>query len=297
MARFTACLLILASAQSAAQSGRATRPKFVVASIKPCRDGSSAPDKKGGGGGGRGGDFSPGTLRLDCSTVMDLIKGAYVHFANGHVNPRSRVPVEGGPAWINSVRYQINAKADGARGQGMMRGPMLQTLLEDRFKLKIHHETREVPAYALTVAKGGLKLHPFLEGSCIPRDFTLFFEQFPPLPLPELPPGQKYCGGGTTVKGANVTLEATGMSIDNFIKYSLPELDRPVVNKTGITGLFDFHLEYEPDEPTGAGATPAEVAGPSIFTALDRQLGLKPELAKAPGDFLVIDHVERPSAN
>jgi len=228
---------------------------------------------------------------------MDLIKGAYVLFANGHVNPRSRVPVEGGPAWINSVRYQIDAKANGAIGQGMMRGPMLQTLLEDRFKLKIHHEAREVPAYALTVAKGGLKLHPFQEGSCIPRNFTLFFEQFPPQPFPELPPGQKYCGGGATEKGANVTLEAIGMSIDDFIKYSLPELDRAVVNKTGITGLFDFHLEYAPDEPTGAGATPAEVAGPSIFTALERQLGLKPELTRAPGDFFVIDHVERPSAN
>jgi uncharacterized protein (TIGR03435 family) len=293
MARFTACLLILASAQSAAQSGRAARPKFVVASIKLCRDGNSALDKRGGGGGR---DLSPGTLHLDCSPVMDLITGAYVLFANGHVNPRSRVPVEGGPAWINSVRYQIDAKADGARGQGMMRGPMLQTLLEDRFKLKIHHETREVPAYALTVAKGGLKLHPFQEGSCIPRDFTVL-DQFPPQPFPELPPGQKYCGIGGTEKGANVTLDATAMSIDNFIKYSLPGLDRPVVNKTGITGLFDFHLEYAPDEPTAAGATPAEVAGPSIFTALERQLGLKPEPAKAPGDFVVIDHVERPSAN
>ena len=290
MTRFTACLLILACAQSGAQSGRAARPTFVAASIKPCKN--PDPDKKGGGGGGGG--FSPGTLRLDCSTVMDLITGAYVLFANGHVNPRSRIPVEGGPTWINSVRYQIDAKANGAVGQGMMRGPMLQTLLEDRFKLKIHHEAREVPASALTVAKGGLKLHPFQEGRCIPRDFTLL-EQFPPQPFPELPPGQKYCGTGTTVKGAIVTLDET-MTIDDFIKYSLPGLDRPVVNRTGITGRFDFHLEFAPDEPTGAGTTPAEFAGPSIFTALG-QLGLKLELAKAPGDFLVIDHVEKPSAN
>jgi uncharacterized protein (TIGR03435 family) len=174
---------------------------------------------------------------------------------------------------------------------------MLQTLLEDRFKVKTHHETREVQAYALTLAKGGLKLHPFKEGSCIPRDFKLFFEQFPPQPFPELPPGHKYCGSATTEHGGTVTLDATGMSIDDFIKYSLPELDRPVVNKTGIKGLFDFHLEYALDEPTGAGATAAEVAGPSIFTALERQLGLKPGVAKALGDFLVIDHVERPSEN
>jgi len=227
---------------------------------------------------------------------MDLIKGAYVLFANGHLNPHSRVPVEGGPAWIHSVRYEINAKANGAIGQGMMRGPMLQTLLEDRFKLKIHHEAREVTAYVLTVAKGGLKLHSFQEGSCIPRDFKLV-EQFPPQPFPELPPGQKYCAGGSTERGANVTLEAIGMTIDDFVKYSLPELDRPVVNKTGVTGRFDFHLEFAPEETAGAGATPSEAPGPSIFTALERQLGLRPELAKAPGDFLVIDHVERPSAN
>ncbi|MDR3698822.1 MAG: TIGR03435 family protein [Candidatus Sulfopaludibacter sp.] len=285
---------MLAWAQSAVQPGHAVRPKFVVASIKPCRGGSSAPERKGGGGGG---EFSPGTLRVDCSTVMDLIEGAYVLFANGHVNPRSRAGVEGGPAWIHSDRYQIDAKADGAKGQGMMRGPMLQTLLEDRFKLRLHHETREVPAYALTVAKGGLKLRPFQAGTCIPRDFARFFEQFPPQPFPELPPGQKYCGGGVAVKGAIATLDATAMSIDDFFKYSLPALDRPVVNKTGITGLFDFHLEYASDEPRGAGATSPEVAGPSVFDALERQLGLKPELAKARGDFLLIDHVERPSAN
>ena len=294
MARFAVCLLLLAAAQSAAQSGRSAGPKFVVASIKPCMDGNSAPDRKGGGSGGE--SLSPGTLRLDCSTVMDLIKRAYVLFANGRVNPRSRAAVEGGPPWINSIRYRIDAKADGAKGQGLMRGPMLQTLLEERFKLKIHHETREVPAYALTVAKGGLKLHPFQEGSCIPRDFTVL-DQFPPQPFPELPTGQKYCGGGVTEQRGIVTLEAIGMSIDDFIKHSLPGLDRPVVNNTGTTGLFNFHLEFAPEEPAGAGATPAEVPGPSILTALERQLGLKPEQAKVPGDFLVIDHIERPSAN
>jgi len=285
---------IRAQSAPSGDSAGVLRAKFEVASIKPCRDGDFTPGRKGGGPGGR--QLSPATLHLDCSTVMDLIKGAYVLFANGHVNPRSRVPVEGGPAWINSVRYQIDAKANGARGQGMMRGPMLQTLLEDRFRLKIHRETREVPAYALIVAKGGIKLHPFQPGSCIPRDFTVL-EQFPPQPFPELPQGQKYCGMGSTEKGPIVTLEATAMSIDNFIKYSLPGFDRPLFNKTGIPGLFDFHLEFSPDEPTDAGATPADVAGPSIFTALDRQLGLKLEPAKGLGDFLVIDQVQKPSAN
>ena len=82
-----------------------------------------------------------------------------------------------------------------------------------------------------------------------------------------------------------------------LIKYSLPGFDRPLFNKTGIPGLFDFHLDFSPDEPTGTGATPADVAGPSISTALERQLGLKLEPAKGLGDFLVIDQVQKPSAN
>ncbi len=319
-------VLAIAVGLAQSQTNTAATPRFDVASIKPCEDADFAPASKSGG---EGGDFSPGTLRLDCTTVMNLIRGAYVLFANGHVNPRSRVPVEGGPAWINSGRYQIDAKAEGARSQGMMHGPMLQTLLEDRFKLKIHRETREVPAYAMTVAKGGLKLHPFKEGSCTPLDLTIF-EQFPPPPFPELPPGQEYCGGIdpndgarwvatlATMKGPNVTVEARAMSIDDFIKLSLgPRLDRPVVNKTGIKGLFDFHLEYAPDEtasgflrggdpgsgpgsvPGGAAGSASEdiPAGPSIFTGLQQQLGLRLDPAKGPGEFLVIDHVEKPSGN
>jgi len=281
-----------------AQSSSA-RPRFEVASIKPCRDGDPASARKKRV---RGGNFSPGTLRLDCTTVMNLIQTSYVLFADGHVNPRSRIPIEGGPAWIHSALYQVDAKADGARSQGMLHGPMLQALLEDRLKLKIRRQTREVPAYAVTVAKGGLKLHRFQDGSCIPLDLKIF-EQFPPPPVPELPPGQKYCGGTdpkdgsrwigalTTSTGPNTTVEARAMSIDDFIKVSLASLlDRPLVNKTGITGLYDFHMEFAPEDST-------EPAGPSIFTALQQQLGLKLEPAKAPADFLVIDQVQRPSPN
>ena len=97
------------------------------------------------------------------------------------------------------------------------------------------------------------------------------------------------------------------MNMDDFIKHSLgPNLDRPVINQTGITGLFDFHLEYAPDDTASAfsesalgadGSASSEQTGASIFTALRQQLGLKLEPAKALGDFLFIDHVERPSAN
>ena len=111
---------------------------------------------------------SPDRMNLACQPVMNLIRTAYLNFAGGRLNPRNTTPVDGGPAWINSDRYQITAKAEGTPGMEMMRGPMLQALLEDRFKLKIRRESREVPAYAMTVAKGGPKLKPFEEGSCVP---------------------------------------------------------------------------------------------------------------------------------
>jgi uncharacterized protein (TIGR03435 family) len=285
-------------------------PKFEVASVKPCRDGDLPPGGRSGGGNG---SFSPGTLRIDCTTVKGLINQAYVLFADGHVNLPSRVSVDGGPGWIDSERYRVDAKAEAPQTQGMMHGPMLQALLEERFQLKIHRETREVPVYALTVAKGGPKLHSFQEGSCTPIDLKIL-EQFPPPPFPELPPGQTYCGGIDpedgrlwvaalgTMKGPNVTVEARALSIDDFIKLSLSHrVDRTVINKTGITGLFDYHLEYAPDEATPGfrpeAGDPSDPAGQSIFTALQQQLGLKLDPAKGPGEFLVIDRVERPSEN
>lgn len=287
-----------------AQPAPGSPPKFEIASVKSCAGGDPAPDRKSGGRGG--GDFSPSTFHLDCTVLLDLIKSAYVLFADGHVNPRSRVPVEGGPAWIQSERFRIDAKSGGAASQGMMHGPMLQALLEERFELRMHRETRDVPAYALTVAKGGSKLHPFQAGSCVPLDLKIF-EQFPPPPLPELPKGKEYCGGidpgdgsrwvAVTARsqGPNVTMEARALSVDDFVAHALgPQLDRPVLNRTGISGLFDFHLEYtQEDAPAG----PAEAAGPSILTAIERQLGLRLERATGRGVFLVIDHVAKPSPN
>ncbi len=241
---------------------------------------------------------------------------AYILFADGHVNPpwAGSIPIQGGPAWINSDRYEIDAKAETAQSQGMMHGPMLQALLEDRFKLKLHRETGEVPVYELTPAKGGLRMHQFQEGACTPVDFK-FLTQFPPQPLPDLPAGQQYCGGisadgsrwlGTSepVNGQNVTIEVRGMTFDDFSGIVLGnKLDRPVVNKTGITSRFVFRLEFKPDD-----ATPGFVqdddqspdnsgSGPSIFTALQEQLGLKLVPGRGPGESLVIDSVQKPSAN
>jgi bla regulator protein blaR1 len=281
---------IMNTAAIRAQS-RAGTPKFEVASIKPGCAGSG--DTKNGKG--AGGAPSPGRLNL-CRPLAFYIDSAYVMYANGHRNITSptSAPIEGGPAWINSDRYQISAKAEGTPSQEMMNGPMLQVLLEDRFKLKIHRETREVAVYELTVAKGGPKMQPLREGSCIPFD---------PTSPPRLASGQRPCGVvGISPPGRSAHYEFPGFSLNDLSKFLPRLLGRPVIDKTGLTGVFDFHLEFALDESTpgvGLRLSPSDdpIGGPSIFTAVQEQLGLKLGSARGPGEFLVIDHVERPTEN
>ena len=281
-----------------AQSPQSAVPKFEVAAIKPCEDGDGGqraqfPSK-----------FSPGRMSLNCQTLVGHILTAYVRFADGRTSrpPASLPPIEGGPAWLKSLRYTIDAKAEGNASPELMQGPMLQALLEDRFKLKIHRGTREIPVYELTVSKSGLKLPKFKEGSCAsrpPRDLTKAFG-----PPPALPTGQKYCAALGTPKGPNMVVDAQGFSLEEFAKSFLsPFLNasdaRPVVDKTGVTGKFDFHLEFALDEAMRRALDddPGEPTAPSIFTALQEQLGLKLEGAKGPGETIVIDSVEKPSEN
>jgi uncharacterized protein (TIGR03435 family) len=273
--------------------GGQSSPKFDAASIRPCeglgpgvRAGSSSP--------------SPGRLTSRCATVADLIRTAYVMFANGRYNPYASAPASGGPGWVYSSRYDINAEAGDASSE-TMQGPMLQALLEDRFNLKIHRETREIPVYDLIVAKGGLKLHALEPASCPPTmssaETVALLQAGKPLP--------KFCG---TVRFGPKMADVHGLTVDEFSKNIGRVLDRPIVDKTGIAGLFDFHLEFARDEATPGllpgGAlhfTDAPVddppGGPSILTAFQEQLGLKLDPAKGPGEFLVIDNVTRPSEN
>jgi uncharacterized protein (TIGR03435 family) len=280
---------IRAQSQSAAPSATAAAPRFEVASIKPSNDCMGRAPRVP----------SPGRLEV-CAPLESLIYFAYVFCADGSVCRRvpAGPPISGGPAWIHSDLYQIDAKADGAASEEMMNGPMMQKLLEDRFQLKIRRETREVPVYALTVAKGGPKLQLFKKGSCIPVDFAKGFQP---------PPGHNNCIARVGPKGPNVSLEALAASLDYFSKLLGLAVDRPVIDKTGITGLFDFHLVFAKDEitprflPGGDMADlPAEPsddpAGPTIFTAI-QQFGLKLDPAKGPRDFLVVDRVERPTEN
>jgi uncharacterized protein (TIGR03435 family) len=270
--------------------GQSTGPKFEVASIKLCAAGES------GGRGGKGAKNalpSPDRLDVSCETVASLIQLAYAG--------RSYAPVSGGPAWINSDRYRIDAKAEGPESTEKMTGPILQALLEDRFQLKIHRDSREAPVYEMTVAKGGPKLQRAAEGACI---------SYPTKTLVRRPAGQKLmpCGfffGKKKDAPGIFTVNTRGMNLTAFADDLSHVMDRPVVDKTGLPGMFALYAEFIPDESMpgllgrklfAPNGTPAE-PGPSIIAALQQQLGLKLEPAKGLREYLVIDHVGRPSEN
>jgi uncharacterized protein (TIGR03435 family) len=177
---------------------------------------------------------------------------------------------------------------------------MLQALLEDRFQLMLHRESKELPLYALVVKKEG-KLGPGLteskEGTCTPIDMTK-----PPPPPPE--PGKPRpvgCGG---MMMSPRQLTASAASISNLVPTLSRILGRTVIDQTGLTGKYDILLQWTPDEsqairpgPDAPPAPPSDSAPPSIFTALQEQLGLKLESQKGPVDIFIVDRAEKPSEN
>jgi len=192
--------------------------------------------------------------------------------------------VVGAPGWIASEHYDIEAKVEGQTRSADMR-LMVQKLLQDRFKLVLHRDTSELPIYVLTAAKSGLKLKA---GTCMTRE-----------PNTPLAPGQRqsdFCGFGGIGNG---TLRTTSTTMEIFTDLLTTVLKRQVVDTTGFKGNFDVSLRWTPDPvSTGnGGQIPTETTGPSIFTAMQEQLGLKLEAGKGPVDVLVVDHIERPSEN
>jgi uncharacterized protein (TIGR03435 family) len=145
---------------------------------------------------------------------------------------------------------------------------MIQKLLADRFHLRFHPEKRELAVYAIRIAKGGAKLDPAAN-----------------------PDAQVNQRGNN--RGTELTQFYTSAAISDFVLGMQFFLDRPLVDQTGLTGRYDFKIVYTPDELGGTDTNTA----PSIFTAVQEQLGLRLEPVKAPCDVLVIDYVERPSAN
>ena len=230
--------------------------------------------------------------------------------------------IVGAPKWVQSNRYDIEAKVAPEDASKMdrlkmdQRREMLLPLLEERFHLKYHHETRELPMYALVVAKGGPKLTEskpgqpmsFPDGQPAPPEGSM-----PPggpgsFAKPDGPPGagnRPVIGEGMRMRPGSI--QSRGGNI-TFLVHSLSGmLGRTVVDKTGLTGNYDFSLNWTPDEsmrnvfagPEGGpqGDASPDAGGPTLFTALEEQLGLKLESQKGKVDVIVIDHIDQPSAN
>jgi bla regulator protein BlaR1 len=289
--------------------------KFEVAAIRPCDRSTPEPGLREMGGLGETGP-APNRIIKKCVTVMSLVQDAYVIFADGQSRGgmSTRVPpIEGAPGWLSSERYTVEATAEGTPGQPMMLGPMMQSLLEDRFHLKIHRETRSGPAYELTVAKGGPKL-PLNAGSCdvdvpaaaAPRDPNTGrpdpnFKTHGRAPTPG--PGQPCHFVLSLNDGPNRLLVTRGMTMDEFSGWLYHMTDHTIVDKTGLTGKYDIRMEYLPDQPARAtpGDDPSESADAqpeaTLSTAIQQQLGLKLASVKGTRQIIVIDHIERPSGN
>jgi uncharacterized protein (TIGR03435 family) len=187
----------------------------------------------------------------------------------------------GAPAWTAADKYDVDARAaspDITREQYLS---MLQSLLSDRFKLRLHQETRELPVYTLNPFKSGLRLKTADEHSCAPSSTAS--------------PQSDTVACGTWFTGP-VSLDGRGMSTAQIAAALAVVLGRPVTDRTFANGRFDLHLEFNPDGVNlgnGASDTPADSSRPSIFTALQEQAGLKLESHKEPAEIVVIDSIER----
>ena len=234
-------------------------PVFEVATIKPSR-----PEAQGKGIRVNGIHFS--TINI---SVNDLIGFAY------GVHPRQ---ISGGPAWLASDRFDIDAKPDG-EGQPNDRQLkiMVQKLLADRFKLAFRKEKKELSVYALVVGKSGSKLTP---------------NESDPNGLPGL---------GFRALGSMIVRNASMADFASTMQGTV--LDRPVVDQTSLPGRYDFTLNWTPDEfqfsslGVKVPPVPENAPNPDLFTAIQQQLGLKFESSKLPAEIFVIERAEKPEAN
>jgi uncharacterized protein (TIGR03435 family) len=283
-------LILLAIGAWAVFAQSSVRPEFEVASIKPSISNPS---------------FSqrimnvrplPGRLTADASLPI-LIEYAY------GVQP---FQVVGGPGWIESDRFQIDAKADGSANRDQM-FLMLRSLLEDRFQLKTHRDMKEQPVFALVPNRGSLKLPPPKEGVCVdsavdaPVEWTGAGRMTAP---GEVQPTKGRCGSAVVALGpGGAQMRGGKIAMPELVRTLSMLLGRSVIDRTGFTGLFDLQLDFVPDDTTPSMPPPppnsgiSDITGVSIAQALQQQLGLRLQSTKGPVEVIVVDHAERPSQN
>jgi uncharacterized protein (TIGR03435 family) len=259
----------------------AALPAFEVVSIKPNKSGSMM-------------------MRIMATPDGTSISGLTVHMMLREAFGISDDQLQGEPGWLDSDRFDIEAKVapdDVPKYEALkpnQRWAMLLSVFEDRFALKFHHETKDLTQYVLVVAKGGLKMKEAAPGETYPNG-------------PKTPDGKP--GGAGMMRMGPGEFTAQAIPISGLVRSLSFQLHSTVLDRTGLTGKYDIDLTWAPDESEGMmrppdGGTPGtgnpappSTTGPSIFTALEEQLGLKLEAHKEPGDVIVIDHIEQPSAN
>jgi uncharacterized protein (TIGR03435 family) len=282
------CLVTLTLAAGIAVSAQQSTPQrsFDVVSIKPSQPG--APNRLP--------RINPGRIEIFNTTLKGLIGVTYSRF------PFDTREVVGGPSWVDSERFDIIATMDlppQFDSSGLPAGlvAMLRTFVDDRFRLKTHNEQREADIYALTLARSDRKTGAGLR---IARDQCAASMKELSGAVPAAPrSGPPPCSFG----GPPGKLIGTGVPIPWFANVLSGNVGRPVIDKTGLAGNFDIELNFDPASaakaPPGAplGPAPVDDTKPSIFTALQEQLGLKLEPTRGPIDVLVVDQAERPTPN
>ena len=265
--RLLQVVLIAAACATASAQGR-----FEVASVRPSEDTSPNAMRW---------SYANGRLTALNVSLRMLISAAYSVPQRALLDSQ----IVGAPSWFSSDRFDIVANAPAVDAASLE--VMLRQLLEDRFRLKAHTETRLRPVYDLTLASKDGTLGPNMRRNTSDCAAVAATSQTVP-----------QCGG-TVSPG---TLKTSGASMAQIVGglQRLPNVDRIIIDRTGLTGAFDVDLAWMPERPgaaDGSNASRADLGGPSLFTALREQLGLRLEPATGPVSILVIDSVSRPTAN
>lgn len=250
---------ITAFCQTKTDAPTPTRLEFEVASVKPTKPGT------------QGGGIKPlpgGQTYVATNVPVGLMIRLMFHLNTSQIS--------GGPGWLDTDRYDVDAKADGPHTVDELH-VMFQNLLVDRFKLKFHYETKTLPAYELVVDKSG----PKITENHNPENFDI------PIQVREIG-----------------SVQATHCSMSYFSWVASQFLNKPVVDQTGLTGYYDFKLEFAPEIPQAVldrlqaeGRPAPTLNGPDLFTAIREQMGLRLDSHKGPVQVMVIEHVEKPSEN
>jgi bla regulator protein blaR1 len=324
---FLAILALLSVIPLLSQTAATQKPSFEVVSIKPTQPSSGF---RIGGGAPRG-----DRVNLAGANLRMLLQQAYSKGTVGIL--AGQLQIIGGPNWTDTDRWDIDAKADCSSGTLTREQTQLmwQSMLEDRFQLKAHLETRDLPIYNLVVGKDGPKIKKSEDQTpppitaaprqpCAPAPADqqgqgpLGPPALPPPPAPGQPLNIANLPRGATVmmmSPSGMSMQASGVPIANLIGVLQQQSGRPIYDKTNLQGLYDIKLTFLPENnpfgPGGPGGTGPAISVPggaapntntadpvaSVFTAVQEQLGLKLESSKGPVEVVVVDSVQKPTEN